>query len=58
MANAGMETLTNTLFPRKVSEGAPTVTPGSVAKTALSWLPYVLMGAAALVLVLVLKKRG
>lgn len=58
LINGGLEYVTNTLTPKKVTEGAPTVTPGSVAKTALSWLPYVLMGAAALVLVLVLKKRG
>lgn len=57
LANAGLEAWTNTITAKKVSEGTPTVTPGSVVKSAVSWLPYVLIGAAALVLILVLKKR-
>lgn len=58
LANAGMEYLTNTLTAKKVSAGKPTVTPGSVVGSVVTWLPYALIGAAALVLVLVLKKRG
>lgn len=58
LINAGMEYLTNTITPKKIAEGTPTVTPGSMVKSAVSWLPYVLIGAAALVLVLVLKKKG
>jgi hypothetical protein len=57
LVNAGLEYLTNTITPKKVTEGGSNLTPGSVAKSAISWLPYVLIGGAALVLILVLKKR-
>ncbi|MCJ7485275.1 MAG: hypothetical protein MUQ25_03785 [Candidatus Aminicenantes bacterium] len=57
LANAGLEAVTNVITAKKVSSGSPTVTPGSVAAKALTWLPYALIGAAALVLVLVMKKR-
>ena len=32
--------------------------PGSVMRSALTWIPYVLIGAAALILVLAIRKKG
>lgn len=57
LLQGAIDGVTNVLTPRAVSTGTPTVTPGSVAARAVTWLPYALIAAAALVLALVLKKR-
>ncbi|MBE3120031.1 MAG: hypothetical protein IMZ50_14910 [Candidatus Atribacteria bacterium] len=57
LANAGLEAVTNVITAKKVSTGSPTVTTGSVAAKAISWLPYALIGAAVLIMVLVLRKK-
>ncbi len=57
LIQAGIDGVTNELNPKTVSAGEPTVKPGSVMRQAVSWLPYALIAGAALILVLVLKKR-
>lgn len=57
LLQGAIDGVTNTLNPRVVSTGTPTVQPGSVMRQAVSWIPYALIGAAALVLVLVIRKK-
>ena len=58
LLQGAIDGVTNVLTPNTVQANVPTVTPGSVAQSALPWFPIAILGAALLILVLVLKKKS
>jgi hypothetical protein len=60
LANAGLTRVTNTILGNTTAEKTATATTtssGSVLTKAMTWLPYIVLAGAGLVLLLVLRRR-